>query len=1023
MSDRLFQRAGEANVLTMPAGAPFLTVLAKTLIDSLGERLPDALILLPTRRAVRALGEAFVLQAADHGGAAALLPMMRPLADVDPEEPPFEPGDLAHTITPAIDPVRRRFELSKLVLAKEEKLRGLAPDAAGALALTDPLLSLLDDSFMEELTDKQMEGLDDMAGLSSQHYEQAAIFFKIIRQYWPEYLRDNNVMDPMQRRVALLRALADQWRERAPDHPVIIAGSTGTLAATADLISVTARLERGAVILPGLDRHIDDDAVWDGIGAEHPQGSLKALLKTIGVNRADVRPMPGFTEDRPAANRRRIISEALIPADKTADWRARIARIRQGAGGQTDPFTNGLQNLSLIEAKTGDEEAASIALIMRRSLEEDGKTAALITPDPQLGRRVAAKLTRWDITVDVSAGQPLEETPAGAWLAWLLTLAADPWDPVALAAVLKHRLTALGQKPGAAAKIWRDIEIAGFRGLRPAGFDDLKSRYSVKRGDFSDGFALIEALQQSLAPLTALLRAGALPADFARVHCEVAQAIAAAPQQSGSERIWQGEDGESAHKLMCDLLAHGNILGPCDGPAYSRLLAGLMRGRVVRPKVGTEPRLHILGPLEARMLSFDTLILGGLNEGVWPAPPAVDPILSYGMREAISLSSPERRFGLAAHDFAQLAAQPRVILTRAARSDDGPAVASRWIWRLKTLLSGALGKGGAEKALTPEIDYLSFARALDRVPADKVTPAERPEPRPPAARRWPAGRRISVTQVETWTRDPYAIFAKKVLGLEKLDPLGAQPGPREYGNAVHKAFELFIKAYPDFLTQNAGDILTQMLREQLRLAGWQDADMAKEAGRTALMAQRFIEWERARRAAGYKTLALERKGVWTLTPQGCEGFDLSAEADRIDMGPEGYSIIDYKTGAPPSAAQVKAGFNSQLALEAGMVQAGAFGDDLPPAEIAQLLYLRPSGGKRDQEDSLAGGKDGDPQALSAEAYEGLLRLIKAYDDPATPYPSQPRAASVNQNKYGDFDHLARRAEWTSKGDDSDASSE
>ena len=1016
MSDRLFKRAGQANVLTMPAGAPFLTVLAKTLRESLGDALPDALILLPTRRAVRELGEAFVLGAADSGSAAALLPMMRPLADVDPEEPPFEPGDLAHTITPAIDPVARKFALSNLVLAKEARLRKVAPDAAGALALTEPLLRLLDDSFMEELPEDALEKLDNMAGLTSAHYQEAGVFFKIIATYWPEYLRDNNLMDPMERRVALLRALADQWRETTPAHPVIIAGSTGTLAATAELISVVSRLPTGAVILPGLDRHIDEGAVWEQIGAEHPQGSMKNLLSIIGIDRADVRPMPGYIESPAAGYRRRLISEALIPADETADWRGRISRIRAAAP-DSDPFLDGMDGLSLIEAKTGNEEAGAIALILRQCLERRGETAALITPDPQLGRRVAAKLTRWNITVDVSAGQPLEETPVGAFLSLILTLAADPWDPVALAAIFKHRLTAMGQKPGAARKIWDAVERAGFRGPRPQSVGDIQDAYLVKKGDYAAHIDLILHLQNTVAPLadTALSKAS----DFARLHCRIAEQICSAPDVIGADRIWRNEDGEAAHKLMSDLLAHGEILGDVNAIEYGRLMGSLMRGRVVRPKAGTEPRLHILGPLEARMLSADTLILGGLNEGVWPAPPAVDSVLSYGMREEINLSSPERRFGLAAHDFAQLAAQPRVILTRAARNDDGPAVASRWIWRLKTLLRGALGEEAADKALSPDMDYLALARALDHVPADKVTPAVQPEPRPKLDRRWPGGRRISVTQVETWTRDPYSVYARKVLGLDALDPLDADLGPREYGTAIHRALELFALKYPDNIPKSAQGWLAQTLRDCLSDAGYPYADMARENTRMDRLAAWVVDWDTERRAAGWRPKAIEVKGEYDLRVKDSAPFTLSAEADRIDLGPNGYSVIDYKTGAPPSGPQVLAGFNSQLPLEAAMLEAGAFEGNLPAAETCELLYVRPSGGKSPGSVSIAGGKKADPQALSADAYEGLLRLIQSFDDPDTPYLSQPRAESANQNNYGDFDHLARRAEWSSAQGDGD----
>ena len=1009
-----------ANVINMPSGAPFLTLLASALRAELGANLADALILLPTRRAVRELGQAFIDTAGQDGALAALLPTMRPLADVDPDEPPFEPGDLAHMITPSIDPMRRRFALSTLVLQKEARLRGVAPDAAGALALTEPLLTLLDDSFMDGLQASDMEKLDPVIEMSAKHYGQAAVFFKIISQYWPQYLADNDLMDPMQRRVALLNALSDLWQESPPQTPVIIAGSTGTLAATAKLMSVVSRLPMGAIILPGLDTHLDE-VVWNEVGVEHPQGALKQLLASAGVARSQVRLFPDYERTLAQDSRRRLIAQSLIPADQTAGWLDRIAAMKSSVE-KGDPFGAGLSGLSLIEAGTGDEEASAIALILREALETPGKNAALVTPDPLLGRRVAAKLTRFNVNVDVSAGQPLEETAAGAYLSLILTLAADPWDPVALAGLFKHPLFAMGQKEGAARKLWLQIESAGFHGPRPLSLEDLAARRDVTTGDFAPALKMIGALHNELAPLSAHDDVDASVSDVTRLHAEIAETLAATPELTGAQRLWCGEDGDAAQSLISDLLREGHLLGNLKLPAYVRLLGQLMRGRVVRPKFGTEPRLQILGPLEARMISADTLVLGGLNEGVWPAAPAVDPILSYAMRQEIGLTSPERRYGLAAHDFAQLAAHEQVILTRAKKTDDGPAVASRWIWRLKTLLRGALGDVEATLALAPSTDYLALARALDSVDASDVRPASRPEPAPPLHRRWPNDyRQLPVTQIETLTRDPYSIFARKVLGLRKLDPLDAPIGPREYGTAVHKALEDFTLEFksnlPSHASGKAQAWLTARLKRALREAGYPDTALAREAPRMARMAQWFTGWERSRREQGWTPRAVEIKGKWELNAPGCKPFYLTAEADRIDTGPEGFAVLDYKTGAAPSGQQVALGFNSQLPLEGAMLESGAFGLDLPAGELAQLLYVKVSGDRNLGSDSIAGGAKADPRALSEEAYEGLLELLAAFDDPLTPYTSQPRAETKNQNSYGDFDHLARRAEWASVGDE------
>ena len=412
----------DPTVFNMPSGAAFLPSLAKGLREIYGERLQDALILLPTRRAVRALGDAFV---GDSG--ASLLPRMRPLADINPEEPPFEPGELVGLVKPAIDPMQRRFEMAQIIGRYHKNISDLPLDPAGALALADPLIAILDDAAMEEADISGITELEEIKDFAAVHFQNAITLYKIIQDYWPQRLADLDLMEPFARRVALLNALTDIWVKEPPKYPVIIAGSTGTLGASARLMRCVARLEEGMVILPGLENL--KTVSWDKIGPQHPQNSLKQLIEIIGIDRVEVKQWDYISPPNTLDARRRIISEALVPVQDTGDWPGRIKTIRESAAKGVHPFTQALEGLSVIEAANDEEEALTIALIMREVLETPDKTAALVTPDPALARRVKARLRRWSVNVDYSQGQPLEETALGSYLARLMALAIDPAQP------------------------------------------------------------------------------------------------------------------------------------------------------------------------------------------------------------------------------------------------------------------------------------------------------------------------------------------------------------------------------------------------------------------------------------------------------------------------------------------------------------------------------------------------------------------------------------------------------------------
>ena len=1014
-------------VVNMPMGVDFLPALALGLDKIFGRDLHNGLILLPTRRAIRDLSDAFTLQSQAEGTRACILPPMRPLADIDPDEPPFEPGDLASRVHPAISGLQRRFELSRLVRQYYENISEETLSPAVALTLTDPLLRILDDVAMEGSGDIDLSGLDEISKKAARHFQTAAKFYEIIHKAWPAHLANIKRLDPMARRVALLDALTDQWMETPPDYPVIIAGSTGTLPATARLMNCVKNLPKGMIILPGLATGMRPNA-WEKIKDDHPQYSMKRLLQKLEVdfdsvdNFLDVAAIRKQTDANynSTALRARgaVISESLVPVDATEEWLSRIKAIRHDFK-TGDAFDLARENFALIEAEDDEEEALTIAVIMRECLETPDKIATLVTPDPALARRVKSRLRRWDVILDSSAGEPLEETPLGAFLSHCLRLMSDPYNPLYLSGLMASQFVSLGRTHSGVLTQWLDFEAKHLRGIRPA--ETVMS-----------GYLHISELLSCFEPLLSLT--GEHPAEiWARALTETAETLAAAKDGdadiSGGARLWRGEAGEIAASLLENIMSYGEVLGDFSQTEFQAFFSVLMRGQVVRPRFGTHPRLRILGPLEARMLSSDVTILGGLNEGLWPASPSHDPFLSREMRKSLGLTLPERRYGLSAHDFEGLAMGKNVILTRSKRSDGTPMVASRWLWRLKTLFNGAYrdhldhkGKGDiASHILAPQTPYLAWARGLDYVAPKDVKLAQRPNPTPPVSARWPLrkGDEISATKFKTWIRDPYAVYARQILRLESFEDLDVPIGPREYGTALHKAMEGLLKTALTADPEKDAARLKRAFQDELRKRGFTELDFVKEDVRLEALAAAVIADFHDRAARGIVNVMGEERGRLGLPEL---GITLTGMPDRIDRSLGGYEIIDFKTGAPPGKDEVIVGFDPQLPLLALIAEAGGF-KNVKAGPVDDLIYkrLRATGDGYETRSVIERGSAKKTPFLAADhiakAREIMKRLTDQARDEGQGYPSQIRRKWVN--KYGEYDLLARREEWSQvSGDES-----
>jgi ATP-dependent helicase/nuclease subunit B len=1020
-----------ARLYTIPPSAPFLTTLARAVLagdlPSPGGAKPDPLTLplttiyLPTRRAARALREAFLAEAK---GGALLLPRIRALGDPDEEAAIIfgaedSADDDGAAGAAAIGALPRRLALMRLVLALGYRPAAAAteveiestraqPTPGQASYLAADLARLMDFVESEEI---ELANLDRLvAGDLARHWEVTVEFLKVVTEYWPQYLADNRLVSPVARRTMLMMLEAERLA-RGSAYPVIAAGSTGTVPATARLLKTIASLPNGAVVLPGLDLTLDDDS-WSTLAEhpEHPQAGMAKLLRKLGASRADVAYAPGAAPDAAARARLHLVSEALRPAERTDHWQTFLAGDELAPDGRAG-LANGLTGIRAVTAPTAHDEAEAIALILRSVAETPGKTAALVTPDRVLARRVAARLKRYDLAVDDSAGLPLARSVPGAFLDLVLSAFEKDFAPPELMALLKHPLALLGRPPRETRAAARALERGAFRDVYVGeGLDGARAALAAARAEGKRGplalteeehqaaLRLIDDLEAAFAPLTALGKSSVPATRLAQAQAATAEALARDAGGSSSG-LWQGDAGEALSVLLAELIEGGQslTLAAADYPPFYR---SLLAGQVVRPRAALHPRLFIWGPLEARLQQPDVVILGSLNEGVWPRPQEAGPWLSRPMRETLGLPPPEDFIGRSAHDFAQALGAAKVYLTRAAKVDGVPTVPSRWLQRLLALVKAA----GLEAKIEPEQPWLQWARERDHAP--EFNPVAAPRPCPPAAAR---PKKLSVTRIERWIANPYEIFARNVLRLEKMKELGVEPDAATRGQIIHRVLHEFTRAFPAALPD---DIEGELIRiADAHFAALDGAPLVEAFWRPNF--QRFARWfavtEPARRR-GNANILTEADGLLDLTAG--MGFRLTARADRIDVTHDGAAVIyDYKTGTPPLPKHVEELFAPQLSLEAAIAEAGGF-EGLNTCEVSALVYIHVSGRDDGGEERAAATKIS-PSMLAEGALQKLNALVTRYADPNMPYEVKRRSAQAFRNlyRYDDYEQLARVKEW------------
>ena len=956
----MFEPSQGPRVFALPPGADFPTLLAQGLRARLAGQPPEAMarveVLVNTARMQARLRDALIAQGPG------FLPRIRLIADLGGEAPGTA--------------LRIRLELAQLIRQLLAAEPDLGPPAA-AFSLAESLFSLLDEMHGEGVSLDVLHRLD--VSQHSLHWERSLRFIRLVARF----------LGPTQGAQAQLREavqrISADWALRPPQHPVIVAGSTGSRGPTALLMQAVARLPQGAVVLPGFDAAMPTE-VWQGLSdplqdEDHPQFRFARLLGAMGVVAQGVQPWTATPPPDPARNA--LVSLALRPAPVTDQW------LHEGP--RLGDMVHATRGLSLIEAASPRHEALAIALRLRDAAVV-GKKAALITPDRTLARRVTAVLDRWHLRPDDSAGRPLSLSAPGRFLRQSAALMASGATAEALITLLKHPIAHSATDRGPHLRHTRDLELHLRAKAIPFPQPEWLLPWAERAEDRLDWAAWVIGIVRALdfpteQPLT----------DWVAAHRHIITRLAAGPAGADTGELWKTQAGEDTRALFDSLDANAAYGGRLTSIDYSALLETLFVGAVVREAGQSHPSVMIWGTLEARAQGADLVVLGGLNEGVWPSSAQPDPWFNRQMRLDAGLLLPERQIGLSAHDFQQAIGAPEVVLSRARRNAEAETIPSRWLNRLTNLIAGLPAQRGAAALADMRARGSEWLRLADAYEADLsgVPPAAarrnpRPAPAPPASARL---NDLSVTRVETLIRDPFAIYAESVLRLRPLDPLAPEADARQRGTALHRIPDLYVRDHPPGTRGSLQAFFAIAETVLAQECPWQ-ATRAHWLARLERVAAGFVAWNAGLNS---RPVLMEKKGTMTL---GSPPFALTGKPDRIDADLHGRLwLFDYKTGSLPGDKQIKF-FNKQLILLALMVEDDAFG--LGPAEVAGAKFIG-LGSRFDQRDSPT-----DAESLAGHR-AAFLALIDTYRRPEQGFTS--RRAIDLEARAGEYDALARRGEW------------
>lgn len=879
---------------------------------------------------------------------------------------------------------------------------------AESLYLSFKLENLIEEMIQRESKIEILEELSLSKDLT-QWWQINHEFLKIILTQWPKILEERKALTKSQIYKILLSRQIKIWKKKPPKFPVIALG----LKEPVEFISAISSLKEGAVYFQGLDLHLDEES-WQALGvsqeedpaiATHPQYSYYNLLKALKITRSNVQQIDTKEKN---LSRELLLTSALRPASTTNKW---ILEKRS-------KFEKGLKNLTLIEAENEREEAAAIALSMREILEVKNKTVALVTSNRTLARRVSLELRRFGIIANESLGRPLRQSYEVIFIRLLLDCVFKSYDCVTFLSFFKHPLTKIGRsrfevrklidffeiyflrKKNSFSHCYKEIDFVNFcqfiEEILPDFSVDFHSEHQQEIEDLKkfakDVETILEPIKNFEKNKNYSLK------KILEVTIKISESFAL-DQEKNCSHLYQTPGGESLLQFLKDLFETKEDL-EISISNWPEIFDTLLQNRTLTPRPYGHPRVFIWGVGEFQLQTVDRVIFSNLNEGEMPQHFENDVFLSPQMRRMLNLISPEYKLGLQAFDFQMIMGMEEVILTRSLRIDENPSVASRFLQRLEAVI----GEEFYQKLILKGQRYIALTKSVSKI--KNISFAKRPVPTPPLEVR---PKIFSVTEIETLRRDPYKIYAKKILKLYPLDPLQEDYNALMRGRLYHKILEEFAHQTHE-ISEDEKEY--EKTFEEILERKIQDSNIPLEIGilwkyRLEAALEEYFSFEKNRHNyIKHTEISSDKIEV------GKSGVYLQARADRIDIYKNCADILDIKTSENPSKSDALSLKSPQLVLEAALFLRKGF-ELIDNLTLKNLTYIRLLSDKCKIETLL---NDADEiKKLSDSAWVKLESLFNSYKCVNKGYISHALPSSLNNFYSFDdqklYDHLARVFEW------------
>jgi|GEM_PF-2463366 len=934
------------NIFHIASDQNFLQNIIKGLKERVEPSLfSKAIILLPSHRSCRELERILVSDYKD-----VMIPKIIPIASLE-ENLSFEIFESLNAIPKSITYTKAKFLLADLI---KNKTKSDDMKASDYLNIASGLMKLI---MKFEKEDIPISNIDKaFTGDHPIHIEKILNYLQVISNGWPKLLSTLDIVTQITRRNLFIKKLIKKWEELPPSYPIIIAGSTGTFRTTQMLVQSISKFKNSFVILQGVDslKYFEDQSIDES----HPSFQLNLLLKNLGAQLKDIESW--YTE-RITSSKYNFAS-ILFKKEHITIPRSEIPD----------------QNIEYIECISLQEETNLISIKIRELLEFGHKNIGIISNNKSIRIRLKNTLKLWDIESECSDEMAINSTSQIKLILSIFRVVHENFTPITLLTLLTNELHVLDHDLKNSIS---NLEIKYLRGIRKyRNISDLIQK--AKNNGDNDIVTLLEKTLNYLKPLFNTLNSKSHKLkSLIHILIKVSEDISA-------QEIWSDDIGEKVHKIIHSILEDIPEENKINLDEFETIFSEVLREHNVSSKLNINKRVSILSPIESRLLSFDYTILAGLNEKSWPETPETDPWLSATFYNQFKIASPHIAIGQSANDFLSLLQQDNVLITRSINDNNAPQIPSRWLTKIELWFQAA----GILNKLKSSVSPLKIL-AKNLYTPESFVKYSAPTPKPEINLR-PS--KLSVTQIEKLMRDPYSVYALKILKLKPLEKLDKTPDQLEFGNFIHKVLDDFSRSSKNLEPQNYLDTILQIGDQLL-------ADMISNPVMHKIWQPRFYKiaaWIAEYEINIRKTKTVETEVTYSMVIG--KDFTLIAKVDRIEYDSKAntVSILDFKTGTIPTNEDIKNGFSPQLTLEALLIE-----ENHQNLHVSDMTYIQLASGKRLGQITKV---QGDEIQIITAAKKGILYLVEQYEDINTPYLVCPNLRK--SPTYNDFEHLERLEE-------------